>query len=151
MNRTLRVFLLAAMLLLPALALTAIDFGVFGGASGKPGKLVIGGSMRTAMLIPFTRLEFEASRGFDPSHTVLTVSVQVTGKLGHFAPYALIGAGTSFERLNLRFSEYRTLTFFGGGIHLYLIEYLSLRGDLRFIRLAGENSTRLCAGLFLHL
>jgi len=132
-------------------SLPAIDFGLFGGSMGHPGKMTFGGALRTGMFIPFTRLEFEASRGLEPKRTLMSVSLQVTGKLGHFAPYALAGVGTTFDRLNLHFSEYETMTFFGGGLHLYLIEYLSLRGDVRVIRLEGENHTRFSVGLFAHL
>ncbi|HNX96674.1 MAG TPA: hypothetical protein PKK12_03245 [Candidatus Aminicenantes bacterium] len=143
--------LLLLLFLCPAVSLPAIDFGLFGGSMGHPGKLTFGGALRTGMFIPFTRLEFEASRGLEPKRTMMSVALQVTGKFGHLAPYALAGVGTTFDRLNLHFSEYETMTFLGGGIHLYLIEYLSLRGDIRFVRLEGENYTRLSAGIFAHL
>jgi hypothetical protein len=67
------------------------------------------------------------------------------------APYGIIGVGCEYMRFNFRFSEYRWFTYIGGGVHFFLNDLISLRGDIRWQNFSDMNKTRLCAGIFVHI
>jgi hypothetical protein len=143
--------LVASVLLLLALQLPAFELGLAAGSISRPAGLCYGLSFSSGAFVPLVFLEFEGWRLDEGGLKQLSAGVKVRPKLGSFSPYAIVGAGSEFRTLSLRFSEQDFFTFVGGGLHLYLSGMLSLRGDLRLQRLPSGNRFRASAGLFIHL
>lgn len=143
--------LAASVLLLLALQAPAFELGLAAGSISKPASLGYGLSFSSGAFVPLVFLEFEGWRIDEGGLKQLSAGVKLRPKLGSFSPYAIVGAGSEFRTLSLRFSEQDFFTFVGGGLHLYLSGMLSLRGDLRLQHLPYGNRFRASAGLFIHL
>lgn len=145
-----RLFVPAAVLLL-ALSAPALDLGLIAGSVSQPNSFFYGLSAGSGTVVPMLKFEFEGYRVAETGLNNLSAAVKLRPKFGIFAPYALLGAGGEFAKLNFHFSEYEFYTFAGGGFHLFFTSMISLRADVRFIHLPEINRTRIGAGLFLHL
>ena len=97
------------------------------------------------------KFEFEGCRISETGWNSLSAAVKFRPKFGIFAPYAVLGAGGEFEKLNFKFSDYNFYTFIGGGFHLFFTSMFSLRADLRFLHLPDADRTRISGGFFIHL
>ena len=85
------------------------------------------------------KFEFEGCRIKETGWNSLSAAVKFRPKFGIFAPYAVLGAGGEFEKLNFHFSDYRFYTFIGGGFHLFFTSMFSLRFDLRFLHFSDAR------------
>jgi len=141
---------LAVFLLFPLMA-SALDLGLVAGSSSRPSSFFYGFSLGTGIVIPMLKLEFEGWRNAETGMNSLSAAVKFRPKFGVFAPYVALGAGSEFTRLNFRFSEYDFFTSVGGGFHLFFTSMISLRADLRFLKLPGVKKTRIGGGFFIHL
>lgn len=141
--------MIAVMLLsLPALA---FDAGVIAGSISQPASFFYGLSAGSGTIVPMVKLEFEGYRIKELGLNSLSAAVKFRPKFGNFSPYAFIGVGGEFVKLNFRFSEYNFYTMIGGGFHYFFTSMFSLRFDLRFIHASDFDRTRLCGGVFIHL
>lgn len=145
-----KIFLLTALLLL-CLRLPAVELGLAAGSLSRPSSFGYGLSFGSGAFVPLVFLEFEGWRIDEGGRKQLSAAVKLRPKLGAFAPYAVLGAGSEFQTLSLRFSEQDFFTFAGGGLHLFLSGMLSLRADLRFLHLPYGNRFRASGGIFVHL
>ncbi len=143
--------LFASVLLLLALHVPAFELGLAGGSISRPAGFCYGLSFSSGAFVPLVFLEFEGWRIDEGGRKQLTAGVKLRPKLGAFSPYAVLGAGSEFRTLSLRFSEQDFFTFVGGGLHVYLSGMLSLRGDLRLQHLPYGNRFRASGGIFIHL
>jgi len=138
-------------LLLLAAAAPALDLGAIAGSQSDANGFVFGLSLGSGTVVPLLKLEFEGMRLPDAGGNALSAALKLRPKFGAFAPYAVLGAGAEFARLNLHFGDYGFYTFIGGGFHYFLAAMFSLRADIRFLNLPAGGKTRLSGGLFLHL
>ena len=129
----------------------ALDLGLVAGSISRPSSFTYGVSVGSGTIVPMLKFEFEGCRISETGWNSLSAAVKFRPKFGIFAPYAVLGAGGEFEKLNFKFSEYNFYTFIGGGFHLFFTSMLSLRADLRFLRLPDADRTRISGGIFLHL
>ncbi len=143
------IFLFALLLL--CLHVRALDLGAVAGSVNRPSSFFYGISVGSGTIVPMLKFEFEGCRVSETGWNSLSAAVKFRPKFGIIAPYAVLGAGGEFEKLNFKFSEYEFYTFFGGGLHIYFTSMLSLRADLRFQNFAAAERTRISGGIFLHL
>lgn len=129
----------------------AVELGVIGGPMTNPQSFAYGFSVGSGMILPILKIEFEGFRVINETDNILTAGIKLRPKLGKIAPYGIIGAGVRFQRLNFDFNAYRFFTFFGGGLHFYVADMLSLRLDIRWLDHGEDNRFRFSVGLFLHL
>ncbi len=129
----------------------ALDLGLVAGSISRPSSFTYGISVGSGTLVPMLKFEFEGCRIRESGWNSLSAAVKFRPKFGIFAPYAVLGAGGEFEKLNFKFSEYNFYTFIGGGVHLFFTSMFSLRADLRFLHLPDADRTRISGGIFLHL
>ncbi len=129
----------------------ALDLGVIAGSISQPSSFCYGISFGSGTVLPILKFEFEGYRIKESARNSLSAAVKLKPKFGRFTPYALLGAGGEFEKLNFRFSEYDFYTFIGGGLHILFESLFSLRFDLRFLHFSGLNRTRISGGVFIHL
>ena len=137
--------------LLFSLNATALDLGLIAGSVRPPASFFPGVSLGSGTIVPMLKFEFEGCRIKETGMKSLSAAVKFRPKFGIFAPYAVLGAGGEFEKLNFRFSDYDFYTFIGGGFHLFFNSMISLRADLRFLNLPKANKTRISGGIFIHL
>lgn len=145
-----KAFFLAGLLSL-CLTSSAIDLGLVAGSISQPSSFTYGISTGTGAIVPMLKFEFEGWRSSETGWNSLSAAVKFRPKFGVFAPYAVLGAGGEFAKMNFRFSEYEFYTFIGGGFHIFFTSMVSLRADLRFLRLSETNRTRISGGIFIHL
>ena len=148
MNR--KTALLAGLLIL-CLDAFALDLGLIAGSISRPASFFYGLSAGSGTIVPMLKFEFEGYRIRETGWNSLSAAVKLRPKFGKLAPYAVLGAGGEFEKLNFRFSEYKFYTYIGGGLHLFFTSMFSLRFDLRFLHLPDANKTRISGGFFIHL
>jgi hypothetical protein len=130
----------------------ALDAGFIAGSVTQPGSFFYGLSFGSGTFVPLVKFEFEGWRIQKSGMNNLSAAVKLRPSLGKFAPYALLGAGTLFERLTFHFgSDYEFYTFIGGGLHVFFTSMFSLRADLRFLHFKDANQTRISGGFFIHL
>lgn len=130
----------------------ALDLGLIAGSvSGQPSSFFYGLSAGSGTIVPMLKFEFEGWRIKETGWDALSAAVKFRPKFGVFAPYAVLGAGGIFEKLNFHFGDYRFYTFAGGGFHLFFASMFSLRFDLRFLHFSDLNQTRISGGFFIHL
>jgi hypothetical protein len=129
----------------------AFDAGLIGGSLRPPSSFFYGLSAGSGTIVPMLKLEFEGYRIRDTGWNSVSAAVKFRPKFGSFAPYAVVGAGGEFEKLNFHFSSYRFYTMIGGGFHIFFASMLSLRFDLRFLHFSNLNMTRFSGGVFIHL
>jgi hypothetical protein len=145
-----KVFFLAV-ILFSALDLSALDLGLIAGSISQPSSFCYGFSIGSGTIVPMLEFELEGFRIREPGVNNLNAAVKLRPKFGRFTPYALLGAGSEFEKLNFHFSDYDFYTFFGGGLHVFLNSLVSLRFDMRFLHISDLNRTRISGGVFIHL
>jgi len=129
----------------------ALDLGLIAGSVSQPSSFVYGLSAGSGTIVPMLKFEFEGWRIKDTGWDTLSAAVKFRPKFGVFAPYAVLGAGGEFEKLDFHFGDYRFYTFAGGGFHLFFASMFSLRFDLRFLHFSDLNQTRISGGFFIHL
>jgi hypothetical protein len=145
-----RTFFFVAVLFL-CLNSYALDLGLVAGSISQPSSFFYGLSAGSGTIVPMVKFEFEGCRVSETGWNSLSAAVKFRPKFGVFAPYAVLGAGGEFEKLNFKFSDYNFYTFIGGGFHLFFTSMFSLRADLRFLHLPDADRTRISAGFFIHL
>jgi hypothetical protein len=145
-----KTFLLTGCLLL-ALNASALDAGLIAGSISQPSSFCYGLSAGMGLIVPMLKMEFESYRIKELGLNSLSAAVKFRPKFGSFAPYALLGAGSEFKKLNFRFSEYDFYTMIGGGFHIFFSSMFSLRFDLRFLHFSDVDRTRVSGGVFIHL
>jgi hypothetical protein len=143
--------LFLALLFLCALSAPALDLGLTAGSVSRPSSFFYGLSAGSGTIVPMLKFEFEGWRISETGINCLSAALKLRPKFGAFAPYAVLGAGAEFEKLNFKFSEYNFYTFIGGGSHFFLNSTISLRADVRWLNLAETGKTRISGGLFIHL
>lgn len=131
--------------------LNSAEAGIFAGNVSNPSKMVYGFTAMLGIIIPFTSIEVEYGKLIDTEIKNISVSLRIKKKLGNFAPYFIVGVGTNFQKITFNFSEYDNYSLIGGGIYLYLIDFMSLRFDLRNFHYSEVNRFRMSAGLYFHL
>ncbi|HLP61740.1 MAG TPA: outer membrane beta-barrel protein [Candidatus Deferrimicrobium sp.] len=135
------------------------EAGVTGGAMSKKidSGFHYGLAVTSGFLIPMVKFEFELYKMKENVATVATkekalcVGVKFRPKLGNFAPYVIVGVGGEFDKFGLDLGDYHKFTFIGGGCHFFIIDMLSVRGDIRFMHFSDMDKTRFSAGVFLHI
>ncbi len=130
------------------------ELGLIGGTIGGGGQTnegIYGISGGFGFIIPMVKFEVEYYNLNDRRFEAVTGGVKVRKRFGKFAPYAILGGGAEFENLTFKTSEYETFFFIGGGVHVFLIDFLSVRADLRFQTFSEFNKTRFSLGVFFHL
>ena len=137
--------------MLLTLTVAAVDAGFIAGSLNQPSNFFYGLSAGAGAIVPMVKFEFEGCRIKDAGLNSLSAAITLRPKFGSFAPYALLGVGSEFEKLNFRFSEYRFYTMLGGGFHIFFSSLFSLRFDLRFLNFSDVNKTRVSGGVFIHL
>ena len=135
-----------------AVNIFALEAGLIAGSINQPpASFFYGLSAGSGAIVPMLKFEFEGYRIKEPGWNSLSAAVKFRPKFGSFAPYAVLGAGGEFEKLDFHFSEYRFYTMAGGGFHIFFSSLFSLRFDLRFLHFSDVNKTRISGGLFFHL
>jgi hypothetical protein len=135
-----------------ALNASALDGGLIGGSiSSQPPSFFYGLSAGMGLIVPMLKLEFEGYKIKESGLNSLSAAVKFRPKFGTFAPYAVLGAGGEFEKLNFRFSEYHFYTMAGCGFHVFFSPMFSLRLDLRFLHFSDIDNTCVSGGIFMHL
>lgn len=129
----------------------ALDLGVIAGSISRPSSFTYGLSAGSGAIVPMLKFEFEGCRISETGWNSLSAAIKIRPKFGVFAPYAVLGAGGEFEKLNFHFSDYNFYTFIGGGFHLFFTSMFSLRADLRFLHLPDADRVRISGGFFIHL
>jgi len=129
----------------------ALDLGLVAGSISQPSSFFYGISAGSGTIVPMLKFEFEGCRIRETGWNSLSAAVKFRPKFGIFAPYAVLGAGGEFEKLNFKFSDYDFFTFIGGGVHVFFTSMFSLRADLRFQHLPDADRTRISGGIFIHL
>ena len=143
------IFLTACLLL--ASHISALDAGLIGGSISQPSSFFYGLSAGSGTIVPMVKFEFEGYKIRESGLNSLSAAVKFRPKFGSFAPYAFLGAGSEFEKLNFRFSEYNFYSMVGGGFHIFFSSMFSLRFDLRFLHFSDIDKSRVSGGVFLHL
>jgi hypothetical protein len=144
-------FLSLTCLFFLSLHVSALEVGLFAGSSSQTSAFTYGLSAGMGLIVPMLKLEVEGYRITESELNNLSVAVKFRPKFGKFAPYAFLGAGGEFEKLDFHFSDYRFYTMVGGGIHFFISSMFSLRFDLRFLHASASNNTRFSGGVFIHL
>jgi hypothetical protein len=143
------IFLTGCMLL--ALNVSALEAGLIAGSISQPSSFCYGLSAGSGTIVPMLKLEFEGYKVREFGLNNLSAAVKFRPKFGIFAPYAILGAGSEFEKLNFRFSEYRFYTMVGGGFHVFFSFMFSLRFDVRLLHFSDVDRTRVSGGFFIHI
>ena len=143
------IFLTGCLLL--ALNVSALEAGLIAGSISQPSSFFYGLSAGSGIIVPMVKFEFEGYKIKESGLNSLSAAVKFRPKFGSFAPYAFLGAGSEFEKLNFRFSEYSFYTMVGGGFHIFFSSMFSLRFDLRFLHFSDVDRTRISGGVFIHL
>ena len=133
----------------------AFEFGVTGGVMSKSSSnFNYGIVMGTGFFVPMLKTEFEfyKMRGTEPPDNPngMTAGIKFRPKFGKFSPYAILGVGGEFEHLTFDFGEYNKFTLIGGGVHLFLMDMISIRADIRFLNFSDSTRTRFSGGVFFH-
>jgi len=129
----------------------ALEAGLIAGSINQPTGFFYGLSAGTGAIVPMLKLEFEGCRINETGWNSLSAAVKIRPKFGSLAPYALLGVGGEFEKLDFHFSDYRFYTMIGGGAHIFFTSMFSLRFDLRFLHFSDMNKTRVSGGFFIHI
>jgi len=128
-----------------------VEFGLLAGKNTAPSSTTFGFSAGMGFLVPMVKFEFEMMKQSEMEFKEFGVGVKVRKKIGSFAPYVVIGAGTKFNDFSVIFSGYDYFTYIGGGMHYYILHLFSLRFDLRYQSYSEANNIRLSVGIFAHI
>ena len=141
---------------------TKWNIGVSGGYAIESNLMVVGEIVRTRLLNPTLRLNVPLvpTLGFDASLIEATGGIQYQAPLrdSKIAPFAGIGIGlarsrlalqeSSFNILDLNFSDNHFALNFGGGARIYVSEKWGVKPELKFVHIPGENWVRTSFGVF---
>ncbi len=144
-------FLLVFLLLSISNYLLPFEFGLIAGKNTKPSQTTLGFSAGMGLLIPMVKFEFELMKQNSTDQKAAGVGLKIKKKVGKFAPYVVIGAGTRFEKFSVTFKNYDYFTYIGGGAHFNMLQFFSLRFDVRYQSYSEENNVRFSIGVFAHL
>ena len=145
-----KIFILLIILCI-SFTLFSAEAGMFAGIVNNPSKMAYGFTGVLGIIIPFTSIEVEYGKFIDTDIKNISVSLRIKKKLGKIAPYFVLGVGTNFDKITFNFSEYDNYSLIGGGIYLFLIDFMSLRFDFRNLHYSEINRFRISAGLYFHL
>ncbi len=135
-----------------AVNLDAVNLGVIAGKTSKPSQSFWGLNGQMGLIVPTLKLEIEWMHyNADEVLNALMAGIMFRPKLGKLSPYGVLGVGSEFDTVSLKFSRYNSFAFFGFGCHLFLMEVMSLRVDCRFLNFSERKRFSLSAGLFVHL
>ena len=95
-----KTILILGLLLLAANAF-ALDAGLIAGSISQPSGFFYGLSAGSGTIVPMLKFEFEGYRIKELGDNSLSAAVKFRPKFGRFAPYAFLGAGGEFARLEL--------------------------------------------------
>jgi hypothetical protein len=137
--------------LLLALNASAFDAGLIAGSINQPASFFYGLSAGSGTIVPMVKFEFEGYKIREAGLNSLSAAVKFRPKFGRFAPYAMLGAGGEFAKLNFYFSEYNFYTMVGGGFHIFFTSMFSLRFDVRLLHFSDIDRTRISGGVFIHI
>jgi hypothetical protein len=146
-----RILIFISILFIFAASLFSLELGLIAGSITKPSEAIYGISACSGIIIPLLKFEVEYYNLADRKFEALTTGVKLRKRFRKFAPYGVVGVGSEFDNLTFNFDKYETFFFVGGGIHLYVGGFLSLRADIRFLNFSDTNKTRLSVGAFFHL
>ena len=148
-----KIFLLLFLLFVLTYAAFPMDLGLIVGVGtiNNRTESIYGASGSWGFIIPMLKFEVEYYNLGKRKYEAVTGGLKLRKKLGKFAPYALIGVGAEFENITFHTGEYETFLFVGGGVHFFMIDFVSIRGDIRFLNYADYNKTRLSVGVFVHI
>ncbi|MCU0286198.1 MAG: outer membrane beta-barrel protein [Acidobacteria bacterium] len=135
------------------------EVGITGGAMSRKidSGFHYGLGVTTGFLIPMIKFDIELYKMKENVGTAvdkekaISIGVKFRPKLGNFAPYVIVGIGGEFDKFTLDFGDYHKFTFIGGGLHFFIVDMLSIRGDIRTMHFSDMNKTRFSAGVFLHI
>jgi len=141
---------------------TKWNFGASGGYAIHTNLMVVGEMMRTQLQNPTLRLNSPPvpNLGFDSSLVEATAGVQYQVPLrdSKIGPFAGVGVGlartrlalqeSTFNVLNLNFSDNHFTFNFGGGARVHLSDHWGLRPELKYAHIPGESWVRTSVGLF---
>jgi len=141
---------------------TKWNFGASCGYAIHSNLMVVGEIMRTRLLNPTLRLNapLVPNLDFDASLIEATAGVQYQVPLrdSKVAPFAGVGLGlaqarlalqhSTFNILDLNFSDNHFAFNFGGGVRVHLSDHWGLRPELKYAHIPGESWVRTSVGLF---
>jgi Outer membrane protein beta-barrel domain len=141
---------------------TKWNVGASGGYAIRSDFMVVGEFVRTRLLNPTLRLNVPLvpTLGFDASLIEATAGVQYQVPLrdSKVAPFAGVGIGmarsrlslqeSTFNILDLNFSDNHFVFNFGGGARVYFSEKWGVRPEFKIVHIPGENWLRTSIGLF---
>jgi len=132
--------------------INAINLGVMAGTTSKPTQSFWGFSGQMGLIVPTLKLEIEWMRqNGGEGGNVLLAGIMFRPKFGSISPYGVLGVGTEFDTITFQFNRYNSFSFLGFGVHLFLMDILSIRADCRFLTFSERNRFRISAGLFVHI
>jgi hypothetical protein len=142
---------ISIMALILSVNLMSVELGLIGGKMTNPSEFTYGLSGGSGLFFPLLKMEIEFTPLTESDANVLTASLKIRPKFGKFAPFAAVGAGVQFEKLNFDFGEYEFFTSIGGGLHMYFGGLFSIRLDVRFQNFSDRNRIRFGVGAFFHI
>jgi len=136
--------------------------GVSGGYAIESNLMVVGEIVRTRLLNPTLRLNVPLvpTLGFDASLIEATAGVQFQAPLrdSKIAPFAGVAVGlarsrlalqeSTFNILDLNFSDNHFALNFGGGARVYVSEKWGVKPEFKIVHIPGENWVRTSVGVF---
>ena len=135
--------------LLACMPMVAADIGVFAGTLSNPPSGNLGLSVGLGIPVPYVNIEFEFFNILEDKQRALSGALRFKYRFSHVAPYLCLGVGTRFQKLTLKFNQYNHFTLFGGGVFLYLMDFMTMRLDARFYTGSPNTRIRLTGGIFL--
>jgi hypothetical protein len=141
----------ALALLFFSFPLFSVELGIIGGTMTNPSELNYGLSGTLGLFVPLLKMEFEFSVSPDSDLMAFCLSAKLRPKFGKLAPFAVVGAGATFEKINFDFDQYEFFTLIGGGVQYFIGGFFSFRVDIRFQNFSDMNRIRFAGGIFLHL
>jgi Outer membrane protein beta-barrel domain len=141
---------------------TKWNVGVSGGYAIQSNLMIVGEVMRTQLINPTLRVSvpFVPPLGFDANLIEGTAGIQYQAPLrdSKVAPFAGVAVGLARSRLSLRestfnildlnFSDNHFIVNFGGGARVYFSEHWGVRPEFKIAHIPGETWVRTSVGLF---
>ena len=130
----------------------ALDAGLIAGSISQPSSFFYGLSAGIGTIVPMLKFEFEGYRIRETGLNSLSAAVKFRPKFGSFAPYAVLGAGGEFEKLNFHFSEYSFYTMHRRRFApFFLLHVLPARRPALPPFFRRQPAPASAAGSFIHL
>jgi hypothetical protein len=128
----------------------AIEAGIHAGLVTRPNTANAGLSITMGFIVPLLRFECEYFNIYDVNRKSLNGGIRFMPKLSHVAPYLILGLGTEFAKINFDFKDYAGYSFLGGGLHIFMIEFMSLRLDCKYLNYRHFDRIKFSGGLVFH-